>query len=206
MGEIAGLPGNFHCPSCRDKRWDRVPPQFPRSSPNVSRSTTPSGRDRSRRGSPSGRAMASAHGSPVASGTPLSGLHGSSGHTSPMDYQPSIRGAGQMLSSQSDKLARARAFLTENGGFPVHQEYSPMLLYRLGDMMTQLESQQRLLQEIHELKEENNRLHNINRELRVHADVRSPHDCGLNPPVPNIPRPSADTSGKSWDRIVMDLL
>jgi len=105
---------------------------------------------------------------------------------------------------QSDKLAQARSFLIENGA--ASQEHNPIILYRIADMMAHLEYQQRLLQEMQELKEENMRLHHVNQELRVHAHSRSPHDSAVNSPVPNIPRPAADMSGKSWDRIVMDLL
>ncbi|BCR82689.1 PHD finger protein [Aspergillus chevalieri] len=198
--EVTAFSGKFHCPSCRNKNWDRLPPQFSgRSSPNASRSTTPSGRDRSRRNSPSRLAKPSGHISPIASGTPLTGLPGSSGHTSPMEWQ-GVHGAGQ----QSDKLSQARSFLIENGA--ASQEHNPMILYQIAHMMEQLESQQRLLQETQELREENVRLHHINRELRAHAHSRSPHDSAVNSPIPNIPRPVADTSGKSWDRIVMDLL
>lgn len=202
--EFTAFPGNFHCPSCRDKSWDRLPPQVSRrSSPNVSRSTTPSGRDRSRRNSPSRLAKASDHISPTASGTPLTGFPGSSGHTSPMEWQ-GAHGAGQQSDNLSQALSQARSFLIENGA--ASQEHNPMILYRIADMMEQLESQQRLLQEMQELREENMRLHQVNRELRVHAHSRSPHEFAVNSPMPNIPRPAADTSGKSWDRIVMDLL
>lgn len=197
---VSVFPGNFHCSSCRDKSWDRLPPQFSRRpSPNASRSTTPSGRDRSRRGSPSRLAKSSDHISPAAPGTPLTGFPGSSGHTSPMEWQ-GAHGAGQ----QSDNLSQARSFLIENGA--ASQEHNPMIVYRIADMMEQLGSQKRLLQEMQKLKEENMRLHHVNRELRVHAHSKSPHESAVNSPMSNIPRPVADTSGKSWDRIVMDLL
>lgn len=120
-----------------------------------------------------------------------------------MEWQ-GAHGAGQQSDNLSQALSQARSFLIENGA--ASQEHNPMILYRIADMMEQLESQQRLLQEMQELREENMRLHQVNRELRVHAHSRSPHEFAVNSPMPNIPRPAADTSGKSWDRIVMDLL
>lgn len=204
LSEVAVFPGSFHCPSCRDKSWDRLPPQFSRrSSPNVSRSTTPSGRDRSRRGSPSRLAKTSGHGSPIASGPPLASFTGPSDHASSNEWQV-VHGAEQRSDHPSQALSQARSFLIENGA--ASQEHNTVILYRIADMIEQLESQQRLLQEMRELREENMRLHHVNRELRAYAHSRSPHESAVNSPMPNIPRPAADTSGKSWDRIVMDLL
>lgn len=189
----------FHCPSCKVKKWDHVPPQFSSRSPSVFRSTTPGG-DAARQDGHPARAM-SGH-EPRTSEKPLSRFRGLPGHQSPDEQHQHAR-AIQAL-PYVDRLAQARHFLNENGGFPAYQEYSPMLLYRLGEMMMRLESQDDLLREVQELREENARLH---RGLRIPTDSRwHLREPAPNSPMPNIARPSPDTTGKSWDRIVMDLI
>lgn len=200
----AGLSRGLYCPSCRDKKWDHLPPQF--SSPNNSRGASPSGKDDGKFQSPPGYVMQSQHRSPVTSRPPLSDWQSSFRSSSPsINYQNNVNDLDQTL--LSDKLARARQFLDENDGSPPHQGYSPNLLYRLGDLMVQLESQQYLSQEVQKLREENARLQHANQELRLYAGSKpSSRDPTLNFSMSNIPRPSPDTSGKSWDSIVMDLI
>lgn len=201
----AGLSGGLYCPSCRDKKWDHLSPQF--ASPNNSRGATPFGRDDGKFHSPPGYVMQSQHGSPVMSRSPLSDWQSSFRSSSPsIDYQNNVNGLDQTL--LSGKLARARQFLVENDGSPPHQGYSSNLLYQLGEVMIQLESQQNLLQEVQKLREENTQLQHANQKLRLNAGSKpSSRDPTLNLSMSNIPRPSSpDTSGKSWDSIVMDLI
>lgn len=202
--EQAGLSGGLYCPSCRALKWDRLPPRF--ASPNTSRSATPFGRDDGKFHSPPGYVMHSRHGSPATSRSPLSGWQSSLGPSSPgIDYQQNVNGSDQTL--LSGKLACARQFLIENDDSPPHQGYSSNLLHRLGDVMVQLESYQYLLQEVQTLRDENVRLQHANKELRLYAGSKpSSHEPTFNPPMPHIPQPSPDTSGKSWDSIVMDLI
>lgn len=197
--EGTGILSNFHCPSCKAKKWDQFPPQFSSRSSSVSRSTTPGG-DAAGRDNHSAHAM-SGH-EPRISETNLSGFHSLSGLQSPNEHHRSALAI--QASSHVDRLAQARRFLDENGGFSSNQDYNPMLLYRLGEIMMRLESQDYLLQEVQELREENSRLH---RGLKMPTDSRwHLRDSAPNSPMPNIARPSSDTTGKSWDRIVMDLI
>jgi hypothetical protein len=77
-------------------------------------------------------------------------------------------------------------------------------------MMLELESQQLLLQEIQDLREENASLRRDALKTKHHYPSRMPiNDSVLNSPShlePRIQTPSPNTAGKSWDRIVMDLI
>ncbi|KAL2817558.1 hypothetical protein BJX63DRAFT_102123 [Aspergillus granulosus] len=104
-------------------------------------------------------------------------------------------------------LTRAREFLQVYGGFPESQEFSLELLLKLGSMMTELDFHRR---QVRGLASENSNLRQDNANIRAYLD--SNLATGRPPagtPVADlsiIPRPSADTAGKSWDRIVMDLI
>jgi hypothetical protein len=114
------------------------------------------------------------------------------------------------MASNSDIMSRARQFLIQHGKFPTYQDFSPELLSKLGTMMLELESQQLLLQEIQNLREENASLRRETLKTKNHYPSRMPIDESvLNSPshlAPRIQTPDPDTAGKSWDRIVMDLL
>ncbi|KAL3447264.1 hypothetical protein BJX65DRAFT_308322 [Aspergillus insuetus] len=103
-------------------------------------------------------------------------------------------------------LTRAREFLQIHGSFPEHQEFSLELLLKLGSMMTELDFHR---QQVQELASENSHLRQDNANIRAYLDSNLATGKPAANAVPdrsNIPRPSADTSGKSWDRIVMDLI
>lgn len=104
---------------------------------------------------------------------------------------------------------RARDFLVEYGGFPADQDFRPELLLKLESMMTDLESQPALQKEAHELREENAALRSQVTHLRSSGGAQTPlREPIVTPTVssipPILPRPTPDTSGKSWDRIVTE--
>ncbi|KAL2858553.1 hypothetical protein BJY01DRAFT_241881 [Aspergillus pseudoustus] len=103
-------------------------------------------------------------------------------------------------------LPRAREFLQAYGGFPEHQEFSLELLLKLGSMMTELDFHR---QQVQELASENSHLRQDNANIRAYLDSDLATGRPAGTPVADlstISRPSADTAGKSWDRIVMDLI
>ena len=76
-------------------------------------------------------------------------------------------------------------------------------------MMTDLETQSSLQQEAYELREENAALRSQITYLRSSAGAQLPsREPIVNPAAahipPILPRPTPDTSGKSWDRIVTE--
>ncbi|EBA27370.1 PHD finger protein [Aspergillus fumigatus Af293] len=194
--------GNFYCPSCRDKRWDLTPPLINSlaASPGVSRSSTPV---------PPPAIMHSRTGLAAILSTQTS-LQSSPVHSSPVDSQQ--QGAQNVLTmaSSSDLMSRARHFLIQHGKFPTTQDFHPELLSNLGTMMLELESQQLLLQEIQDLREENASLRREALKTKHYYPSRMPiNESALSSPSclsPRIQTPSPDTAGKSWDRIVMDLI
>ncbi|KAL6238416.1 hypothetical protein BDW75DRAFT_237514 [Aspergillus navahoensis] len=102
-------------------------------------------------------------------------------------------------------LSRARDFLRTHGGFPDHQEFSMDLLLKLGAMMTELDLHR---DQIQELASENARLRQDNANIRAYldSDLRTGKPFGPGGDFSEISRPSSDTTGKSWDRIVMDII
>ncbi|PKX94939.1 PHD finger protein [Aspergillus novofumigatus IBT 16806] len=191
--------GNFYCPSCRDKRWDQMLPQISSlaASPDVSRSSTPV---------PHPAIMHNRTGPAYA----LIVQSSPSVHSSPVDSQQQHAQNVLSMASNSDIMSRARHFLIQHGKFPTSQDFHPELLSSLGTMMLELEAQQLLLQEIQDLREENASLRREALKTKPHYASRMPiNETVLNSPsqlAPRIQTPSPDTAGKSWDRIVMDLI
>ncbi|GIK05972.1 hypothetical protein Aspvir_010089 [Aspergillus viridinutans] len=142
--------------------------------------------------------------------TTQSNLQGPSVYSSPVDSQQQRAQNVLTMASNSDIMSRARQFLIQHGKFPTSQDFHPELLSNLGTMMLELESQQLLLQEIQDLREENASLRREALKTKHHYPSRMPiNESVLNSPshlAPRIQTPSPDTAGKSWDRIVMDLI
>ncbi|KAL3455515.1 hypothetical protein BJX64DRAFT_67027 [Aspergillus heterothallicus] len=120
-------------------------------------------------------------------------------------------GGGLSMFSAADALdpsmlTRAREFLHVHGGFPEQQEFSLELLLKLGSIMTELDYHR---QQVQELASENSHLRQDNANIRAYLDSNLATGRPAGTPITDfspIPRPSADTTGKSWDRIVMDLI
>ncbi|GMG01536.1 hypothetical protein BDV35DRAFT_256481 [Aspergillus flavus] len=208
------LTGSFHCPSCRHKRWDQSPPQFDRSAPssNASRGSTPGVNGYSR--VTSSREYASIDGRRTLTALgPLAGPTQVLSIRSPpdVDRHQSSEDHGNFATPETDVLSRARNLLVDYGQLDADKDIRPELLLKLASMMTELEAQQSLQQEVQELKAENVALRNENANFRGYFTSRLPTNepminssSNIIPPI--FPRPSSDTSGKTWDRIVMDLI
>lgn len=218
--------GTFHCPSCKERHWDRDPPQVTTSTPvsEISRSSTTSGRNGDMVSSPSSRTgnISEQESPDIGSGmTPLpayqtltrsrpqSALDNDHQLTAAtgISYQPGA------MSLDDEATDRARLFLTEYGGFHPNQGYRQELLLNLGQMIKRLEMQEARLSEVQSVQEENAWL----RRERSQLQHRAYHNLGPRFPSSEawrvgssgtsspIPRPTLDTAGKSWDSIVMDL-
>ncbi|KAE8367507.1 hypothetical protein BDV27DRAFT_72062 [Aspergillus caelatus] len=207
------LSGPFYCPSCKHKRWDQSPPQFDRSaaSSNASRSSTPGVTGYSRVASPHEYAR-------IDGRRPLAALGSLAGPTQALpirsspevDRQQPSGHHGNFATPETDVLSRARNLLVDYGQLDVDKDIRPELLLKLASMMSELEAQPSLQQEVQELKAENIALRNENANFRAYFTSRLPtnepmiNSSSINTPI--LPRPPSDTDGKSWDRIVMDLI
>ncbi|KAB8234333.1 PHD finger protein [Aspergillus alliaceus] len=128
-----------------------------------------------------------------------------------VDRQQSLPYPGTLATPEAVMLSRARNFLVKFGQFPVDQDFRPELIQRISSMMTELDAQQSLQQEIQKQQAENAALRKENANFRAYFAPRLPmSEPIINASTSNTPSifqgPSSDTSGKSWDRIVMDLI
>ena len=199
--------GNFHCPSCKHKQWDRFLLQA--ATPDSMFGNAIGERDVWVLASPSMPTPGSDQTSHGVTENPRKGVQASPVQPSPsVDQLPNSYFSDGMTQS-SELSTRAKQFLSELGGFAPNQEYSQELLHRLGWMMKEVEFHQPLYQEVQILREENVRLKDENAQMRRYLGPRIPTEAmkaassGPNSPIP---RPPSDTAGKSWDSIVLDLI
>ncbi|KAE8382267.1 hypothetical protein BDV26DRAFT_15386 [Aspergillus bertholletiae] len=206
----------FYCPSCRHKRWDRSPPQLNRSAPssNASQCSTSGVNGYSRVSSPREHA-------PLDRCQSLAALGLSSEPTQALTIRPSPDADRQLSehrrnfpTTETDTLSRAKKLLVDNSQLHAGQDVGPGLLPKLESMITELETRQSLHQEIQELKAENVALRNENANFRAYFASRLPTNEPIINPINSsstsaslvFPKPSSDTIGMSWDRIVMDII
>ncbi|KAL4984174.1 hypothetical protein BDW68DRAFT_190704 [Aspergillus falconensis] len=171
--------------ACVAGRWGHVPPMLDQlTSPTASRSATPFVRPAT-----SGIISPAAE---TARGGMQTPFRVTDHIAAPDAFDPSI-------------LSRARDFLRTHGAFPESQEFSMDLLLKLGAMMTELDFHR---SQVQELASENAHLRQDNANIRAYLDsnLRTGKPFGPGGDFSEISRPSADTTGKSWDRIVMDLI
>lgn len=188
----------FYCPACSSGQWSRststvgtpatVSPEASRSSTPVLRSTT--------RGT-------------MSPPQPIGSLTQSTRTTPHKVQAPSSAGGRAMpVPNVFDPriLTRAEEFLRSHGGFTESQEFSADLLLKLGSMMAELDLHR---ERVSELASENAHLRQDNANVRAYLDSNLTTGMPIAPPggdISAIQRPSTDTTGKSWDRIVMDLI
>lgn len=82
-------------------------------------------------------------------------------------------------------------------------------MHQLGLMMKEVESHRSLLGKMAILREEFDRIQTENVQIRTYLDSRLPSmepRLASPPAFSLIPRPSADTTGKSWDSIILNLI
>ncbi|KAI9368127.1 hypothetical protein BJX61DRAFT_240475 [Aspergillus egyptiacus] len=189
----------FYCPACTARRWDSTSPGTSRSSG----ASTPAAGDAARVMTPLRSVATSAQISVP--------LHSDTQNVPCTHVGTSMTDPGTMCPAPPDisdpnMLKRAREFLLVHGGFPESQEFSVDLLLKLGSMITERELHR---QQMQELVSENSYLRQDNANIRAYLDsnlaTRRPaarSSAGLS----TIPTPSSDTSGKTWDRIITDLI
>ncbi|KAL4945506.1 hypothetical protein BDV06DRAFT_26359 [Aspergillus oleicola] len=186
----------FQCPACCSGQWSRSLASSDDLSTfvNASQPGTPMTHSATK-GVRSPAAPMAAPGSTQATPHEMQAASAADSLVAPFDaFDPSI-------------LTRAREFLRTQGGFPESQDFSPDFLLKLGSIMTELEFQRERAQE---LVSENAQLRQDNANIRTYLDS----NLATGRPVVNnagndlsfIRRPSPDTTGKTWDRIVMDLI
>ncbi|KAE8148902.1 hypothetical protein BDV25DRAFT_141335 [Aspergillus avenaceus] len=213
QGVIPPLAAQFYCSECKNKRWDQSPPQFDKPpSSTVSRSSTPGANGSSGVSSPSEHGSHAVRQPHPLIGAATSATAASSSHSSPeIDRQRPFTSRQCTINSDVDIFTQAKQLLMEYGRFPADQEFRPELLLKLGSMMMDLHSLQSLHQELQGLRAENTALRNENSNVRSYFTSNLPSNEPLitssvsrMPPI--LPGSSADTSEKTWDRIVMDLI
>jgi cell shape-determining protein MreC len=85
--------------------------------------------------------------------------------------------------------------------------HRPEFLHQLNLMTREVEFHRSLLRKMATLREEFSKIQTENKQLRVYLNSRFPRDGNFAASnFSGYPRPSADTAGKSWDSIVMDLI
>lgn len=198
---------SFHCPSCKAKGWDRAPPSLPAtSSSSTSRDPTPT--------APSSFVLPSYRGaSGSARASPWPGMSNIPGISSAMDFVPEGTDAfehdhsSSNLSPITDMYPHILALLAQPDGQDVTRH--PEFIYQLHCMMQEVQSHRSLLQKAAVLREEFSRVQTENIQIRTYLNSRLPSReptfSTLSTFSP-IPRPSPDTSGRSWDSIVLDLI
>ncbi|KAL4808122.1 hypothetical protein BDV18DRAFT_96189 [Aspergillus unguis] len=183
----------FYCPACRAGRWNGSQVSGSLASPQHRQLGTPVVRSPEQSipaSLPRDRGRAS--GQPEPHSTTPSGTS----HyyvSAPDPFDPGL-------------VTRAQDFLRTHGGFPESEDFSPHLLLSLGSIMSELQSHR---EQVKELMSENAHLRQDNANIRAYLDSSLELGRPWTRPVNNIesiPRPSNDTAGKSWDRIVMDLI
>ncbi|KKK15203.1 hypothetical protein P175DRAFT_0443530 [Aspergillus ochraceoroseus IBT 24754] len=202
--DTAVMAQQFYCPACKAKRWDLSPPKFgSTASSNVSRASTPSvlvpARVSSRSSSitPSTSVM-------IQSTTPQGMASPTIG--SPVMERKHRTCPGPDMTSL-DLIPRARQFMGEFDDHIDSKEPPMGLLLKLGSMLADLESQR---QQIQSLRAENEHLRRDNANIKAYFDS----NLSSGKPIVNsstdisstVQRPFPDTGGRSWDRIVMDLI
>lgn len=199
---------SFHCPSCKAKGWDRAPPSLPvpPSSSNTSRDATPI--------APSGfisPSYGSATGSSRAS--PWTGMNNMPGITSAFKYVPEGADAFEHdhlstnLSPITDMYPHILALLAQPDTQDVTRR--PEFIHQLHLMIQEVQSHRSLLQKAAVLREEFSRVQTENIRIRTYLNSRLPsREPTFSTPstFSPLPRPTPDTSGKSWDSIVLDLI
>lgn len=186
----------FYCPACSSGQWSRSPSTVgtPTTiSPEPSRSGTPIVRSTTR--------------GIMTPPQPISLTQ--STRTTPHKMQalyPDGRAMPVPNVFDPHILTRAQEFLHTHGGFPESQEFSADLLLKLGSMMAELDLHRERVQE---LASENTHLRQDNANIRAYLDSNLMTGMPIAPSggdLSSIQRPPTDTTGKSWDRIVMDLI
>lgn len=199
---------SFHCPSCKAKGWDRAPPSLPATTSSSSTSRDPTPTAPSGFISPSYRA---ASGSVQAS--PWPGTNNIPEVSSTMDFVPEGSDAFEYdhsstnISPITDMYPHILALLAQ----PDRQDMTghPEFIHQLHCMMQEVQSHRSLLQKAAVLREEFSRVQTENIQIRTYLNSRLPsREPAFSTPstFSPIPRPSPDTSGRSWDSIVLDLI
>ncbi|OOQ87273.1 hypothetical protein PEBR_17606 [Penicillium brasilianum] len=198
----------FHCPSCKSKGWDRAPPSLPAlpSSLNTSRDATPT--------AASGfipRSYGSASGSSRAS--PWAGTSNMPVITSALEFVPEGADAFEHnhltanISPITDMYPHILAFLAQPDAQDVTRR--PEFFHQIHSMMQEVQSHRSMLQKAAVLREEFSRVQTENIQIRTYLNSRLPsREPNFSTPstFSPVPRPTPDTSGRSWDSIVLDLI
>jgi hypothetical protein len=194
------VPGFFHCSSCKEKAWDQAPPLLS-STTTDSGDATP-GSSFQRREPPSRETPASIQGSPLmgynAPGIASSTFPGRRDEYE-IEYSDNLPPIFEMYSQ-----VLAHLYQPDPDRGSVHR---PEFLHQLNLMTREVESHRALLRKMATLREEFSKIQTENMQLRVYLNSRLPRDGNFAASnFSGYPRPSADTAGKSWDSIVMDLI
>lgn len=195
------VPGFFHCSSCKEKAWDQEPPSL--SAMSDSQDETP--------------------GSSFQRTEPPSRQDGSNQETPLAEYDTPGFDAPNLPSGRDDKFdtddlhnlppifemySQILAHLYQPDANPTSSVHQPEFLNQLNLMVREVESHRSLLEKMATFREDFSRLQTENLHLREYLNSRLPiaGTVARSSNFSEFPRPSADTIGKTWDRIAMDLI
>ncbi|KAJ5679916.1 Zinc finger PHD-finger [Penicillium macrosclerotiorum] len=217
------LPGNqmagyFYCSACKEQAWDRVPPSPP--PPLLSQPLTPDTRGAPRENTPdSSESLFSktnhragdghpptSQSPPMVSRRPMSGIP--SMQTDAYEHGPLL----QQPAPISDLYPHLLAYLSDSRpprSSSAASAVQPEFFYQLDLMMREVQAYRALLDKTATLREEFARVQTENIQLRTYLNARLPLQeptfSGASTCV-STPRPLPETSGRSWDSIVLDIM
>lgn len=183
----------FHCPFCKTRGWDQAPPRLPASTAGSQDVT------------PNASAPASTNNSPLMTRHNIPDGP-SSTFTSPHEDDYERAHPSEDLPGISELYPQVQAYLAQTDAPGHHSDFQR----QIAGMLQEAESYRILLRKTAALREEFTRVQTENVQLKTYLNSRLPtREPLVSSPSTfpsNIPRPSSDTNGKSWDSIVLDLI
>ncbi|KGO74224.1 Zinc finger, PHD-type [Penicillium italicum] len=198
--DVVRSANNSHCPSCRARAWDRVPPQFPVPSPvpstggttqschsDLSSGNIPIRGDRS----PAAPRMMN---HPISSRT-----DGNNSHDTPAE-----------VFTVTDTYPQLLEYLALPDAETDHHAQSSQFKHQLRMAIREIESNRASIRDKANIREEDySQLQRENAQIKAYLDSRHlPQDSAIPSPSVasrNISRPASEQRGKAWDSLARDL-
>ncbi|KAJ5961435.1 Zinc finger PHD-finger [Penicillium viridicatum] len=204
--DVVRSANSFYCPSCRERAWDRAPPQFPVPSPAPSTGgTTPSSHS-----DPAGNIPIRGDRSPTASRRKSSAPRMMPPTLNRIDELNS-RGTPAEVFSVAETYPQLLEYLALPDNETNHHAQPSQFKHQLGMAIKEIESYRASIRDKVNIREDYSRLQRENAQIKAYLDSkRSPRDSAI--PSPSavshdiISRPASEQRGKAWDSLALDAL
>ncbi|CAI7612928.1 unnamed protein product [Penicillium viridicatum] len=205
--DVVRSANNFHCPSCRERAWDRAPPLFPVPSPAPSTGgTTPSSHS-----DPAGNVPIRGDRSPTASRRKSSATPRMMPPTLNRIDELNSRGTPAEVFSVAETYPQLLEYLALPDNETNHHAQPSQFKHQLGMAIKEIESNRASIRDKVNIREDYSRLQRENAQIKAYLDSkRSPRDSAI--PSPSvvshdiISRPASEQRGKAWDSLALDTL